>query len=274
MEEIFIQGLEIFGYHGVYQQEKEAGQNFLVDLVCDVDFHSAVKSDDLSDTTDYGNLCLYMKRYFEEHSFDLLETLAEELAISLLHSFPGIQRLQLTIHKPQAPIPMEFIGVGVHLTKGWIPVAISMGSNMGDREEFLNQAMEQLIRHPGIRDLVVSDYQDTEPYGYLDQDRFLNGAAVFETYLSPEELLELLHSIEDKAGRKRTIHWGPRTLDLDILLYGDYCCSKKDLVIPHLDMCNRRFVLDPLAEIAPGMVHPLRQATIYDLRKRLEEKQE
>ena len=125
------------------------------------------------------------------------------------------------------------------------------------RGMILNITLEELISDPNVRNVIVSDYIETEPYGYVDQDKFLNGAATIETLLSPEDLLAFLHRIEEKADRKREIHWGPRTLDLDILLYDDVCIHTKDLIVPHIDMCNRMFVLEPLMQIAPGLVHPV-----------------
>ena len=143
---------------------------------------------------------------------------------------------------------------------------------MGDKEKYLTDAMETLIANPDIRKVIVSDYIETEPYGYVDQDKFLNGAVTLETLLSAEDLLIFLHEIEANAERKREIHWGPRTLDLDILLYDDVCMHTKELTIPHIDMCNRMFVLEPLMQIAPGLVHPVRRRTIYDLYHILKEK--
>lgn len=271
MDQIFIEGLQVYGYHGVYEQEKNDGQMFLVDCVIETSFAEAVHSDDLSNTVDYGNVCLFIKKYFTEKSYDLLETAAHELATALMYAFPGIQALQLKITKPNAPIPMEFFGVGVMVKKAWHQVAISFGSNMEPRETFLTDAMEQIMAHPDVRRMVVSDYIETKPYGYLDQDDFLNGAAIFETLMSPQQLLTFLQELEQNAGRKREIHWGPRTLDLDILLYDDLRMNTKELIIPHLDMCNRLFVLEPLVQIAPGMVHPVCQRTIYDLYLRLQE---
>lgn len=265
MEQIFIEKLEVFGHHGVYEQEKEDGQFFLVDCLCDVSFKEAVATDNLSNTTDYGTMCLFIKKYFDESAMDLLETVADQLSTAMLYAFPGIHKIELSICKPNAPIPMDFQGVGVKIMKEWIPVAISIGSNMGDRELYLTTALEELVAHPAIRNLVVSDYMETKPYGYENQDDFLNGAATFDTLLSPDDLLDFLHEIENHGNRERKIHWGPRTIDLDILLYGDMLYNTKDLIIPHLDMCNREFVLKPLVSIAPGMVHPVRRRNIYDL---------
>lgn len=272
MEQIIIEELQVYGHHGVYEQEKKDGQTFLVDCVLDVSFGEAASTDALEHTVDYGNVCLFIKKYFMENAFDLLETVAESLSTEMMYAFPGIHKLWLKIRKPEAPIPMEFSSVGVAITKEWTKVAISFGSNIEPREHYLTEAMEKLLANPAIRNLVVSDYIETEPYGYTEQDKFLNGAAVFETLFQPEELLEQLHVIENEAGRERTLRWGPRTLDLDIALYGDIQINTKDLIVPHLDMANRGFVLEPLCQIAPGMVHPIYHLTVYDMLQRLRSK--
>ena len=239
----------------------------------DTSFASAIHSDDVGETVDYGTVCLFIKKYFEEKAYDLLEKVADELATSIMYAFPGIEKIQIQITKPNAPIPMEFESVGVRVEKKWHKVALAIGSNMGDKEKYLTDALETLIANPDIRNVIVSDYIETEPYGYVDQDKFLNGAVTLETLLSAEDLLIFLHEIEAKAERKREIHWGPRTLDLDILLYDDVCMHTKELTIPHIDMCNRMFVLEPLMQIAPGLVHPVRRRTIYDLYHILKEKE-
>ena len=111
----------------------------------------------------------------------------------------------------------------------------------------------------------VSDFIRTEPYGVTDQDEFLNGALKMETLLTPHELLELLHRIEQEAGRKRIRRWGPRTLDLDIIFYGDQIIEEDDLCIPHIDMQNREFVLGPMCEIAPHKRHPVLKETMTEM---------
>lgn len=269
MEQIFIEGLKVFGRHGVYEHEKQEGQTFIVHCVMDVSFQQAAKSDCLAETVDYGNVCLFIKKFFMEQTFDLLESVAENLSAEMMYTFPQICRLQLKIEKPNAPIPMEFSTVGVAIEKKWAKAAIAIGSNIEPKERYVTGALEELISNPAIRNVVVSDYIETEPYGYTQQDTFLNGAATLETMLSPRELLTVLQEIENKAGRKREIHWGPRTLDLDILLYDDVIMQTKELMIPHIDMCNRAFVLTPLAQIAPAMVHPVYHKTIYDLEQRI-----
>lgn len=264
-EQIIIQGLQVFGYHGVYQQEQENGQFFHVDLICDVLMGAAAKSDDLDKTVNYGILCYFIRDYFQKHRFQLIETVANELIQELFFAFPDIRGMKLTIQKPNAPIQMDFDTVGVTIAKKWHKVAVSLGSNMGDKKEHLIQGVAGIKSIPQIKNLKESNIYTTKPYGYIQQEDFLNMAVVFETFLSPKELLEQLQIIEQAHHRTREIHWGPRTLDLDILLYDDLIYDSDELIIPHIDMCNRLFVLKPLDEIAPYFLHPLENKRISQL---------
>ncbi len=113
----------------------------------------------------------------------------------------------------------------------------------------------------------MSKIIETKPYGYEDQDKFLNGVVCFETLYSPSELLSFLQRLEKEGKRSREsgIHWGPRTIDLDILFYGDQVIQKRDLIIPHKEIHLRRFVLEPLYEIAPFKIHPVFGKTVSEL---------
>ena len=140
---------------------------------------------------------------------------------------------------------------------------IGIGSNVGDKTANCRKALELLTEAGRI--IRVSSFYYTEPVGYREQEDFINAVAAIETDRTPAELLSVCHSIEDRLGRTRTIQWGPRTVDLDILLYGDAVMNSLDLVIPHPLMAARKFVLVPLAEIAPGVVHPVLNKTASQL---------
>jgi 2-amino-4-hydroxy-6-hydroxymethyldihydropteridine diphosphokinase len=128
-------------------------------------------------------------------------------------------------------------------------VYISLGTNMGDRENFLREAIEELGQHPSIQLQSVSSIYETDPVGFVDQPNFLNLVVKIFTNLSPQELLEVTQSIENQLGRKREVRWGPRTIDLDILLYNQENIETDQLRIPHPRMFERSFVLIPLKEI-------------------------
>lgn len=148
-------------------------------------------------------------------------------------------------------------------------VFISMGSNLGDRVEMLRRGLDELDQLGETQVVRLSSIYDTEPVGEVDQPRFLNAVVMIETELEPRVLLWNLLLIERRLGRVRTRRWGPRPLDLDILVYDDVVVDEPDLTIPHPLMHERAFVLVPLAELAPGLVHPLLGLTAAELRDRL-----
>lgn len=140
---------------------------------------------------------------------------------------------------------------------------IGLGSNMGDRKSNCLMALE-LLNQAG-RVARVSSWYSTEPVGYEDQEEFINAVAEVETSLSPKELLALCLAIEDRLGRRRLQHWGPRTIDLDILFYGEETVASPGLTIPHPLLAERRFVLAPLVELAPDIRHPVLRRTAAEL---------
>ena len=265
MDIIRIDNLEVYAYHGVYDEEKEKGQYFYVNAELYTNTRKAGMNDDLDVSTNYGTVCDFIHDFMTKHTYDLIETVAEQLAQALLLEFKLVKSVLLEIKKPHAPIEREFESVSVELERGWHEAFVAFGSNLGDKEKFIDEAIEALSNLPQINIVAISDKIVTEPYGNVEQDVFLNGVMKIETLLPADELLQILQKVEEHAGRERKIHWGPRTLDLDIIFYDDDIISEDDLIVPHPDMKNRDFVLKPLMQIAPYKLHPVYRKTISDM---------
>lgn len=265
MDIIRIDNLEVYAYHGVYDEEKEKGQYFYVNAELYTNTRKAGMNDDLDASTNYGTVCDFIHDFMTKHTYDLIETVAEQLAQALLLEFKLVKNVLLEIRKPHAPIEKEFESVSVEIERGWHEAFVAFGSNLGDKEKFIDEAIEALSNLPQINIVAISDKIVTEPYGNVEQDVFLNGVMKIETLLPADELLQILQKVEEHAGRERKIHWGPRTLDLDIIFYDDDIISEDDLIVPHPDMKNRNFVLKPLMQIAPYKLHPVYRKTISDM---------
>lgn len=269
MDKIQIRNLEIFAKHGVFPEENVLGQKFVVSATLYTSTRRAGMTDDLTQSIHYGEVSQFIKRFMEEHTFRLIETVAERLAEELLLQTEHLEKVRLEIKKPWAPVGLPLENVSVEIERQWHTAYIALGSNMGDKEQYLNQGVESLRRTRGCQVCAVSDFLLTEPYGVLDQNEFLNGAMKIRTLLTPHELLERLNEIEQEARRERVIRWGPRTLDLDILLYDDLILDDEELHIPHIEMYKRDFVLKPLNQIAPYARHPVYNRTVQELLEEL-----
>ena len=265
LDEIRIEDLEVFANHGVFPEENVLGQKFLVSAVLYTDTRRAGKTDDLTASIHYGEVCAFIDRYLREHTFKLLERAAESLAEELLLNTQNLRKVRIEIKKPWAPVGLPLKTVSVSIEREWHDVIIALGSNMGDRESYLSGAVEKLNAVRGCRVKKVSDFIETPPYGVTDQADFLNGCLEMETLMYPHELLDELHRIEKEAGRERIIRWGPRTLDLDIIFYDDMILQDDDLCIPHVEMHKREFVLKPLCGIAPYKRHPVTGKTVKEM---------
>lgn len=271
MDKIYIKNLELFAKHGVFPEENVLGQKFVVSAVLYTDIREAGKSDDLTKSIHYGEVSHQIREYVENHTYKLLERVAEGLAEELLLTVPRLKGIKLEIKKPWAPVGLPLETVSVEIERWWHRAYIALGSNLGDKKRYLNDAVEALGKTCGCRINKVSDFIVTSPYGGVEQDDFLNGVLELSTILTPEELLLRLHEIEQGAGRERKVRWGPRTLDLDILLYDSVILDTEELHIPHIDMQRRDFVLKPLNQIASHVRHPVLGRTIGELWNSLEE---
>ena len=265
MDKIEIKNLEIFANHGVFPEENILGQKFVISATLYTDTRKAGLTDELTASIHYGEVSHMITKFTKEHTYKLLEALAENLCQMLLQELPLLKMITLRVEKPWAPVGLPLETVAVEITRGWHTTYVAFGSNLGDKKKFLDDGIQGLRTTPSCEVEAVSEYLVTEPYGDVEQDEFLNGVLKLRTLLTPEELLDRLHELEAAANRERIIHWGPRTLDLDILFYDNEIIDTPDLHIPHIDMENRDFVLKPMDEIAPYYRHPVLNKTIHQL---------
>ncbi len=268
MDKIKIYGLRFFEYHGVFEEEKQAGQEFVVD--CEFEIDTSCFDDDLNNTINYGQCSIDIVEFCTNNRFDLLETLANSLAKYLLKKYTLMSSLTITVHKPNAPIPLQFNDVTLCIVRKWTDCFLALGSNLGDKEAHLNSVIKLIESDDNIQLIKKSSYIKTEPYGVVDQPEFLNAVIKVRTVYSPKELLAFCKRAEKLALRVHTRKWGERTLDVDILTFGDSVIFTDELKIPHPEMHIRDFVLNPLNEIEPYLIHPVYMITIQALIQKLD----
>lgn len=265
MDEIRIHELEVYGHHGVKKEENVLGQKFLISLTLKMCLRNAGISDDIADSIDYAQVSYLVKEEMERTNFNLIEALAEHLCEVILLTYPTVENVGIEVKKPWAPILLPLDTVSVRMERGWHDVFLSVGSNIGDRDKNINNAIESLKQDVKIRVVRTSSLIETKPYGVVDQPDFLNGCLRIRTLYGPEDLLVKIHEIEKEGGRERKEHWGPRTIDLDILYYDDIVMQKEELTIPHPEIALRTFVLEPLCEIAPWHRHSVTKKTTSEM---------
>lgn len=264
MDKILIRGLEVSACHGVKDFEKTQPQPFIFDADLYFDCYDAAVSDDIDDTINYSAASKIIVAVARDNCFNLIEKLAYECAYAVMQATPA-KRITLTVYKPQAPMKQKFDTVGVTVDISRERVYLSLGSSMGERQKYLDTAIEKLNMCRQITVKKVSDYVETEPYGGVAENKFLNCAVEIETLLSPRRLLNEIHRIEAECGRVRDRHWGDRTLDIDIIFFGKQTVTEDDLIIPHPEYHKRDFVLTPLTQIAPDFICPKLLKPIKDI---------
>jgi dihydroneopterin aldolase/2-amino-4-hydroxy-6-hydroxymethyldihydropteridine diphosphokinase len=299
LDQIRLTGIAATGFHGVLEEERRAGQPFVADVVVHLDTRRAAAGDDLSHTVDYGELARRVHAVLGGEPAALVETVAERIAATVL-AHPGVQAVDVTVHKPAAPIEVPFDDVVVSIRRdrtklpaaepyrepatevapapdeppmspvdgevvldqldeppaGPVDVVLALGANLGPAAETLRAAVAELSAVPGLQVTDVSPLARTAAVGGSGQPDYLNAVVLGRTTLAARELLRACHAIEDAHGRRREERWGPRTLDVDIVVYDTVLAVTDDLELPHPRAHQRAFVLAPWAEVDPEAVLP------------------
>lgn len=261
-DRIFIEGMIFMTLIGVLEHEKVQPQRVIVDLSLSVMPIQATRTDRLEQTISYATAYERISQIIQTEHFGLVERLAGCIAEQLLLDHESLMAVTVTIRKPEAPLPGPFASAGITITRvrgdyGLMSQAdLSLGTNLGDRLEILRQAVQFLAGHPEIELVAISSVYETTPVGLIDQPDFLNLVARIRTTLDPFSLLFYCQSLEVRFGRERLVHWGPRTLDIDLLTYGHLMTQSAQLTVPHPRMQEREFVQIPLRELETGLAQP------------------
>ena len=269
MDKMYIKDLEVFGFHGVFEEEKRLGQKFILSLELELNLKLAGRTGDLTKSVHYGELCEKIEKEFKRENYDLIETVTLNLADFILNEYEIIRGVKVFLKKPWAPVKMHLDTVEIMIERKRHKAYIGLGSNIGDKEEYLKEAINKISSEKNIKIIKQSSFITTKPWGYLEQEDFLNAVAEVETILEAEELMDLLLKVEEELNRERKIKWGPRTIDLDILMYDEVISSDEKVILPHPRMHEREFVLKPLNEIAPYLMHPVFNKRIFTLLEEL-----
>ena len=256
-DSIQINGIRVSTIIGVLEKERVSEQPIQIDLKLEIDLSESSLTDELDDTANYGSVTEQVYKVAKESKDLLLERLAQRVADEVL-SFQKVLAVEVTITKLRPPIPVDASSTSVNIWRKQSAdsdlvtsssAVIALGSNIGDRMSYLRFACDSFDRK-----LKISSIYETEPIvGPSEQDAYLNLVLSIETSLDPHALLRKCQRIEAGAARQRTIRWGPRTLDVDILFYEGCRIESELLTIPHPRINERRFVLTPLWEIHPEL---------------------
>jgi dihydroneopterin aldolase/2-amino-4-hydroxy-6-hydroxymethyldihydropteridine pyrophosphokinase len=272
-DRIRLENMEFYGYHGALPEENRLGQRFTADVELSVNLYKAGASDSLDQTINYAEIYERVRKIIEGPPCTLIETVAGRIAEQILTAFSQITSCHVRVSKPDPPIPGNTGLVSVEIERRRVIAYLGLGSNIESRENYLEHALNMLDDLRLTRVVRCSSIFDTDPVGPVSQADFLNLVAGVETLLPAEVLLEEMQNIEKKLNRRREIHWGPRTIDLDLLVYGDQQVNTEQLSLPHPEISRRAFVLAPFTEIAPHVVIPGISRSVLELWQMLKEKE-
>jgi dihydroneopterin aldolase/2-amino-4-hydroxy-6-hydroxymethyldihydropteridine diphosphokinase len=259
-DRIDINGLVVNAIVGALPHEREHAQPVRIDLSLHVDLRDAGRTDELADTAHYGDVTQRVADTVRESKDVLLERLAERVA-EVAVGFDRVEGVDVVITKVRPPIPevVDTTAVRVRRRRSDFEqtprrahtAIVALGSNLGDRAGFLRLAVERLGEVTAM-----SQVFETDPVGPEGQGAYLNMVVVVRTWLDPYGFIRRCQQIESEAMRQRVVRWGPRTLDVDLLFYDDITIDDPELTVPHPRYAERRFVLTPLAEVAPERCPP------------------
>jgi dihydroneopterin aldolase/2-amino-4-hydroxy-6-hydroxymethyldihydropteridine diphosphokinase len=257
-DRIELAGIRAVGTIGLLPEERVRAQPFEIDLVIELDVREAGRTDDLELSVDYGVAIELATKVIETEPTLLLERVATRITEEVL-ALARVDAVEVVVRKLRPPVPQDIASTGVRVRRTRADLAsrarettrayVALGSNLGDRREHLRYGVRSL---PGV--VALSHLYETDPVGGPEQGAYLNLVAELDTELYPWELLDLCLAIEAGAGRERVVRWGARTLDLDVLLWGDARIESERLTVPHPRMWERRFVLEPLNDLAPQLL--------------------
>lgn len=255
---ITLQGVRAHGLHGVLPEEKVHGHEFVVDAAVHLGVVPAARGDALGRTVNYAEIAQSITEVVQGPSLDLVETLAERIAAAILATQPLVRAVEVTVHKPTAPIGLPFQDVAVRIRREApaVEAVLALGTNLGARAGHLRRALELLEADPETVVTWTSPVVETDPVGGVTvdgrtQDDYLNAVVGVRTTRGPWELLDLAHALEADAARVRTVRWGPRTLDVDVITWGSLAQTDPELTLPHPRAHERAFVLAPWSAARP-----------------------
>lgn len=290
LDVIALRGLSARAIHGVLPEEHVSPQPFVVDVALWVDSLDAAHRDDIAQTVSYAEVADIVARILNGPALRLIETLAHKIADALF-AVERVYGVEVTVHKPEAPIRHSFADVSVTVRAGYcgegadvventpqkhveLPapssasIVLALGANVGDAPTTLAAAIEALIDDPRVDVREVSPLFRTKPVlapGQKSQDDYWNAVVLASTDCAPREVLALAHELESAAKRERLEHWGPRTLDIDLIDYAGMQIHDADLILPHPRAYCRAFVLAPWSVVDPKAL--LAQDRVVDLLK-------
>ncbi|WP_241534731.1 2-amino-4-hydroxy-6-hydroxymethyldihydropteridine diphosphokinase [Clavibacter michiganensis] len=266
-DRILLSGLRVHAHHGVFAHERRDGQPFVIDLEVALDLAPAGGSDELHRTLHYGELAEEVAAAAGRDPVDLIETLAERIAaVVLAHAVA--RWVRVTVHKPDAPIAVPFGDVAVVIERrsalpapgAPVSAVVAVGSNLGDRRATIEAAVARIDRVAGLRVVRSSDLVESVAVTPEGEDAtkpgYLNGVVLVDSALGPHALLDALAGIERDLGRVRAERWGDRTIDLDVVAFGDARIHDDRLTLPHPRAAERAFVLGPWLQADPDAELP------------------